>query len=138
MTSQGPDRPQEPPKGRPGPRAGQRKRRTFPAAYKARILAEYDQLEAAGDRGALLRREGLYHSHIQNWRKAAAEGAHAALAPSAGPAKTSTESAENRKLRKENARLQAELARSKAVTEAMGKMVALLETLSESADTQQK
>ena len=46
-----------------GPRAGQPKRRTFTAAYKARILQEYDQMETGRERGALLRREGLYSSH---------------------------------------------------------------------------
>ena len=43
-------------------------RRTYTAHYKAQILAEYDSLDAAG-RGALLRRHGLYTSHITNWRK---------------------------------------------------------------------
>src|SRR5271166_6550815 len=47
-----------------GPRAGQPKRRAFTAAYKARILRDYDQLESGRERGALLRREGLYSSHI--------------------------------------------------------------------------
>src|SRR5713226_9524173 len=41
-----------------GPRAGQPKRRAFTAAYKARILQEYDQAETGRERGALLRREG--------------------------------------------------------------------------------
>jgi transposase len=45
------------------------KRRTFTAAYKARILAEYDALpEGSPERGALMRRERLYHSHIEHWR----------------------------------------------------------------------
>src|SRR5256886_7713739 len=43
-------------------------RRTYTAHYKAQIVAEYDSLDAAG-RGALLRRHGLYTSHITNWRK---------------------------------------------------------------------
>ena len=47
-----------------GPRAGQPKRRAFTAAYKARILQEYDELQSGRERGALLRREGLYSSHI--------------------------------------------------------------------------
>jgi transposase-like protein len=119
-----------------GPRAGQRKRRTFTAAYKAKMLAEYDGFDTPGARGALLRREGLYHSHILSWRRAADVGVQAALTPAAGPGKPSPESAENRKLKKENARLHAELTRSKAAMEAMGKMHALLEMLSESADTQ--
>lgn len=134
MQSQDPDRPAGQAGGKPGPRAGQRRRRTFTAAYKSRMLAEYDRLEDAGQRGALLRREGLYHSHIQNWRKAAEAGATTALTSSAGPAKASAESAETRKLKKEIARLQGELAKSKAVNQALGKMYALLETLSESAE----
>lgn len=121
--------------GKAGPRAGQRQRRTFTAAYKSRVLAEYERLDGPGERGALLRREGLYHSHIQNWRKAAEAGATKALTPSAGPAKSAAELAENRKLKKENARLQAELAKTRAVNQALGKMYALLETLSESAET---
>jgi len=136
VASQDPDRPvQEAGAARPGPRAGQRKRRTFTAAYKARMLAEYDQLDTSGARGALLRREGLYHSHIQNWRKAAQPGAPAAATRSAGLGSAGIDTAETRKLKKENARLQAELAKSQAVAEAMGKLAALLETLSEGADT---
>ena len=57
-----------------GPRAGQPKRRAFTAAYKARILREYDELESGRERGALLRREGLYSSHIDGWRKAREAG----------------------------------------------------------------
>jgi transposase len=136
IASQDPDRPvEEAGAVRPGPRAGQRKRRTFTAAYKARMLAEYDRLDTPGARGALLRREGLYHSHIQNWRKAAQPGAQAAATAPAGPGTAGAETAETRKLKKENARLQAELVKSQAVVEAMGKLAALLETLSERADT---
>ena len=57
-----------------GPRAGQPKRRAFTAAYKARILREIHQLESGRERGALLRREGLYSSHIDGWRKAREAG----------------------------------------------------------------
>ena len=58
-----------------GPRAGQPKRRAFTAAYKARIVQEYDQLQTGRERGALLRREGLYSSHITDWRKSRDAGA---------------------------------------------------------------
>ena len=60
-----------------GPRADRPKRRTFTPAYKLAIVEQYDQLADARERGALLRREGLYHSHIQQWREAHREG-HAA------------------------------------------------------------
>ena len=64
---------------RRGPRAGQPKRRTFTAAYKIKILERYDELEDPAERGALLRREGLYHSHIEYWRAARDKGALTAL-----------------------------------------------------------
>lgn len=118
-----------------GPRAGQRKRRTFTAEYKLRILAEYDKASEPGARGALLRREGLYHSHIQDWRRLAEAGAAAAVSPKAGPTKQDPETVENRRLKKENDRLKTELEKAQAVMEILGKTHALLEILSESADT---
>jgi transposase len=124
------------PAGPDGPRAGQRKRRTFTAEYKLRILAEYDRAREPGARGALLRREGLYHSNIQGWRRAVESGAAAAVSPKAGPKKPDPETVENRRLRKENDRLKKELDKAQAVMEILGKTHALLEILSESADTQ--
>jgi transposase-like protein len=92
-----------------GPRAGQPKRRTFTAAYKARILCEYDQLESGRERGALLRREGLYSSHIDGWRKARDAGAANGMTDKpAGRPGRSTEAVENERLRKENEKLTAE------------------------------
>ena len=86
-----------------GPRAGQPKRRTFTAAYKTRILQEYDQLQTGRERGALLRREGLYSSHIDGWRKTREAGAVNGLADKpAGRPGRSTEAVENERLRKEN------------------------------------
>jgi transposase len=50
-------------------RPKRRKRRAFTAAYKARILAEYDALpDGSPQRGELMRRERLYQSHIEHWR----------------------------------------------------------------------
>ena len=122
-----------------GPRAGQPKRRAFTAAYKARILREYDQLESGRERGALLRREGLYSSHIDGWRKAREAGAANGLADKpAGRPGRSTEAVENERLRKENEKLTAELTRTKAALEVVGKAHALLELLSESADSDAK
>ena len=64
----------------PDPEVPERARgpRRFPAAYKARILAEYEGLSKA-DKGALLRRESLYSSLINEWRKQAGQGAQEAL-----------------------------------------------------------
>ncbi len=122
-----------------GPRAGQPKRRSFSAAYKARILQEYDALETGRERGALLRREGLYSSHIADWRKTRDAGTVNALgAKPAGRAGRSAAEVENERLRKENEKLTAELTRTKAALEVVGKAHALLELLSESADSSAK
>lgn len=56
-------------------------RRTYPAAYKARILAEADACTEPGQIGALLRREGLYSSHLTSWRAARGRGALSGLEP---------------------------------------------------------
>ena len=119
-----------------GPRAGQPKRRTFTAAFKLKILERYDELEDPAERGALLRREGLYHSHIEYWRAARDKGALKALPEKpAGRPSRSAAGVENERLRKENEKLARELARAKAALEVAGKAHALLELLSESADS---
>lgn len=66
-----------------GPRADRPKRRTFTADFKARVLAEYDAADRE-ERGAILRREDLYSSHVAEWRKAADAGARAGLASGGG------------------------------------------------------
>jgi transposase len=122
-----------------GSRLGRPKRRTFTAAYKVRIVREYDQAESPGERGALLRREGLYTSHISQWRNSRDTGAENGLAerPAGRPARSAAD-AEIERLRKENEKLSAELARTKAALEVVGKAHALLELLSESADSDAK
>ncbi|EGX54902.1 hypothetical protein SZN_35587 [Streptomyces zinciresistens K42] len=101
------------------------KRRTFSAAYKLRIVAEYDAAPA-GEKGAILRRERLYHSHIIEWRQAREAGALGALADrrtSAVRPKKAAEQAELERLRKKVARLEKDLARRDAALEVMGKGV---------------
>jgi len=66
-----------------GPRAGRPRRRAFTAEYKARVLAEYDAVEEPGGKGALLRREGLFSSHLVEWRRARNAGVLQALSPAA-------------------------------------------------------
>jgi transposase-like protein len=124
----------------PGPRGDQPRRRTFTAEFKLAIVAEYDRLTEPGARGALLRREGLYHSHLIEWRRARDAGALNAPAAAAGAAKRpgarTSEQAEIERLRRHNERLAADLARTKAALDIVGKAHALLELLSESADAE--
>lgn len=117
------------------PRADRPRRRAFTAEYKAAILAEYDALAEPGARGALLRREGLYSAHLTEWRRARDVGALAGLTPAPRAAKRSPEQAEIERLRARAERAEAELAKTKAALEVVGKAHALLELLSESADT---
>jgi transposase-like protein len=58
-----------------------RPRRHFTAAYKLRILQEYESCRESGEIGALLRREGLYHSNISTWRRQHDQGALQGLTP---------------------------------------------------------
>jgi transposase len=101
------------------------KPRTYSARYKARILAEYESLDKAG-KGALLRREGLYTSLISAWREQREAGALAALAKPAGRPQADPRDRENAKLRAENERLTAELAKARKVIDVQGKLSALL------------
>ncbi|MBM7508528.1 transposase-like protein [Nocardioides salarius] len=116
------------------PRADRPKRRTFTAEYKAKILADYDAADR-GERGAILRREGLYSSHIVEWRKAAESGAASALAPQAKDRRERQRDREVEQLRARAEKAEAELARTRAALDIVGKAHALLETLSESTGT---
>jgi len=112
------------------------RRRRFSPEYKLAILAEYDRLTEPGDKGALLRREGLYTSHIVEWRRAREAGGLAGLAGQGRARKRTPEQVELERVRRRNQRLEAELARTRAALEIVGKAHALLEQLSESADSE--
>ena len=103
-------------------------RRTYSAQYKLRILAEYERRDRS-ERGALLRREGPYSSLIVDWRKQRDQGALQALTPSPGRPPSDARDHELGRLRRENARLQAHLAKAHKVIEVQGKLSALLEQL---------
>jgi transposase len=103
-------------------------RRVFSAQYKLKILAEYERRDRDG-RSALLRREGLYTSSISEWRKQRDEGALQALGVAPGRPTTDPREHELAKLRHENTRLQADLAKARRVIEVQGKLSALLEQL---------
>jgi transposase len=118
-----------------GPRAERAQRRTFSGDYKLAVLAEYDRCSEPGEKGALLRREGLYSSLITDWRRQHREGS-LAVTPGrseggrGGPSRT-----ELARLRAENERLRRKLTKAEAIIEVQGKVQALLEELSKSADT---
>lgn len=109
-------------------------RRRFSAEYKLAILDEYERLTDSGAKGALLRREGLYSSHIVEWRRARDVGALKELAPKTRPAKRSAEQIENDRLRRRNERLEDELAKHKLALEIQGKASELLERLLAESD----
>jgi transposase-like protein len=98
--------------------------RQYSASYKARVLAEYAELDKAG-KGALLRREGLYTSLISAWRVQRDQGALAALGKSAGRPPADPRDRENARVRKEVERLTAELDTARKVIEVQGKLSAL-------------
>ena len=123
--------------GAVSPRSERPKRRTFSADYKAKIVAEYDAAEP-GEKGALLRREGLYSSHVVEWRRARDAGALDGLSAQPRSGARSSEQVENDALRRENERLARELAKTRAALDVVGKAHALLELLSESAEPDQR
>ena len=77
------------------------KRRQFSLEYKQRILAEADGCTQRGQIGALLRREGLYTSHLDKWRDQRVQGTLAGLAPKKRGRKPNPEATENARLRRE-------------------------------------
>src|SRR5680860_9196 len=113
--------------------AARPRRRSFTAEYKAAIVDEYDQFPVgAPERGALLRREGLYTSHIAEWRKQRDAAALEGLSPK-GRAKRSREQVELERLRRRNAHLERELQKTKLALGITGKAHALSESSSKSA-----
>ena len=119
----------------PDPEVPERaRRRSFTVKYKLEILAAYDAA-GPGEKGAILRREGLYSSHIVEWRRARDAGALAALAQSRGRKRPDPRDAKIAELEREKQRLEQELAKARFVMDVQAKLQALLETLSESEDT---
>ena len=111
------------------------RRRTFTREYKERILAEVDAVTEPGGVGAILRREGLYSSHIVDWRQRRARG----LAPrkTGRPAKapeTRELEQEVARLRRDKAQLEARLRRAEIIVEAQKKLSEALALLQSSTD----
>jgi len=108
--------------------AARPKRRQFSADYKLAILEEYEQITEDGGKGALLRREGLYSSHIVEWQRARDVGALAGLTPKHRKKRSAAER-ELDLLRRRNAKLEDQLARHRVALEAQGKASELLAQL---------
>jgi transposase-like protein len=102
------------------------KRRRFTAEYKLRILREADACKGDGDLGALLRREGLYSSHLATWRRQRDEIAKAGLkARKRGP-KPKAVDPRVKRLERENARLKRQLEQAETIIEFQKKLSKLL------------
>jgi transposase len=103
------------------------KRRQFTTEYKLSILEEADRCTESGQVGALLRREGLYSSHLSKWRKLRARWQREALAPQQrGRPPQETTASELAQLRRENARLRAQLEQAELVIDVQKKLAQLL------------
>jgi transposase-like protein len=104
------------------------RRRQFSAGYKLEVLEQADRCRDAGAIGALLRREGLYSSHLASWRAARREGSLAQLSRKRGSKPTqSPESQEVERLGRENARLRRELEKARKVIEVQKKLSEILD-----------
>lgn len=113
------------------------KRRSFTAEHKLRVLAEADACTKPGEVGALLRREGLYTSHLTAWRKQREQGALQALGRPRGRPKGDGREAQIAALRKRAERAETELAKARRVIEVQGNVSALLGELLEPRGAQQ-
>lgn len=105
------------------------KRRSFTAEYKARVLADADACTRPGEVGELLRREGLYTSHLTYWRKQRREGALRELGKPRGRKPTDRRDEQITKLTRRAERAEAELAKARRVIEIQGNVSALLEEM---------
>jgi len=105
------------------------KRRLFSASYKLRILEEHERATKPGERGALLRREGLYSSNLTAWRRQRDQGQIGALSPKKRGPKPSPDAAlirEVTRLQKENGRLERKLKQAELIIDVQKKISALL------------
>ena len=104
-------------------------RRRLTAEYKIRILREADRSTGPGQLGALLRREGLYSSHLSSWRQQRDEGTLVGLAPKRRGRKPKADApliAENERLRRENQRLTGKLRQAETIIEVQKKLSEIL------------
>ena len=117
---------------------GPRRWRVFSASEKLAHLSAYEAACEQGDGGGYLRREGLYSSLISEWRKQRDAGVLEGRKPGEKVGRLSAEQAEIARLTRENARLSKRLDTTETALEIMGKAHALLESLSERADSDEQ
>jgi transposase len=117
--------------------AARPRRRRFSPEYKLAILAEYDACSESGEKGAILRREGLYSSLITDWRRQHRQGLLKAAVGRSDGGRGGPSLSELAKLRAENERLRSKLAQADAIIAVQGKVHALLEDISKSAASDQ-
>ena len=114
------------------------RRRRFTAEYKLRILREAEACTRPGEVGALLRREGLYTSHLSAWRRQRDGGALEALGRPRGRRPADRRDVELADLRRNLERSEAELAKARKVIEVQGNVSALLGELLEPRGAQDR
>ena len=120
------------PAGLPDPELVERpRRRRFSAEYKLLVLVEAEACTRPGEIGALLRREGIYSSHLSKWRQQRAAGALEALERRRGRRPADRRDAEIAGLRRRAERAEAELEKARKVIEVQGNVSALLGQLLE-------
>ena len=102
------------------------KRRQFSARYKLQILEEVDQCDQPGQIGAVLRREGLYSSHLTTWRRQRAAGQLQGLRPKKRGRKPDPQAVELARLQRENERLKARLEQAETIIEVQKKLSQML------------
>lgn len=114
----------------PDPEVSDRpRRRKFTAKYKLAVLRELDACTEPGQAGAVLRREGLYTSHVTNWRRAREAGELQGLSPKKqGRPRTPRNplASEVQRLERENARLQEELRKASVIIDVQKKLSTIL------------
>src|SRR3954462_7115159 len=135
VTSPSRKQPQHSHHGRQADPAPRPSRRVFTPQYKLDMVTEYENAPN-GEKGAILRREGLYSSHIIEWTRARdagrLTGEPADPGLSAPPPRKSAEQIELEKLRRQNQKLTSDLTKTPMALDIMGKAHALLQELSES------
>ena len=116
--------------GRPDPEVPERaRRRSFTARYKLEILEKAEACTRPGEVGELLRREGLYTSHLTYWRKQQRDGALRELGRPRGRKPVDRRDEEIAKLTRKLERSEAELVKARRVIEIQGNVSALLEEM---------